>query len=78
MHDIKWVGHPREERTFTLISRSFHWLKMKDDMQAYVKSCLVCQMDKIEWKKKVSLPHPLPIPKRTMAVSFNGFYNWIP
>ena len=49
---------------FDFISRSFHWLKMKDDVQAYVKPCLVCQNDKIEWKKGACLLHPLPIPKR--------------
>ena len=42
MHDTKWASHPREERTFALISQSFHYPKIKDDVQAYVKSYLVC------------------------------------
>ena len=33
-------------------------------MQAYVKSCLLCKIDKIERKKDTGLLHPLPIPER--------------
>ena len=45
-HDAKWAGHPGEERTMALLSRSYYWQKMGEDVQAYVKSCLVCQLDK--------------------------------
>ena len=51
-HDTKWAGHSGEERTLTLLAWSFHWLKMKEDMQAYVKTCHVCQVDKTERKKE--------------------------
>ena len=37
---------------------------MGEDVQAYVKSCLVCQMDKTERKKAAGLLQPLPIPER--------------
>ena len=33
-------------------------------MQAYVKTCHVCQVDKTERKKQVGLLQPLPIPER--------------
>ena len=62
-HDTKQVSHPIKKMAFDFISRSFHWLKMKDDIQAYVKSCLVCQNDKIEWKNGACLLHPLSIPE---------------
>ena len=54
-HDAKWAGHPEEERTLALLARSYYWPKMGEDVQAYVKSCLVCQMDKTERKKVVGL-----------------------
>ena len=38
-----------------LLSRSFHWPKMKEDMQAYVKTCHVCHVDKTEQKKEAGL-----------------------
>ena len=41
-HDAKWARHLREEWTMALLSRSYYWPKMGDDVQAYVKSCLVC------------------------------------
>ena len=45
-HDTKWAGHPGDERTLALLARSFHWPKMKEDVQTYVKTCHVCQVDK--------------------------------
>ena len=47
-----------------LLARSYYWLKMVDDVQAYVRSCLVCQLDKIERKKSTGLLQPLPISKK--------------
>ena len=37
---------------------------MGEDVQAYVKSCPDCQMDKTKRKKVAGLLQPLPIPKR--------------
>ena len=37
---------------------------MGENVQAYVKSCLVCQMDKTERKKAAGLLQPLPIPEK--------------
>ena len=63
-HDTKWAGHPGEERTLALLARSFHWPKMKEDVQAYVKTCDVFQVDKTERKKEAGLLQPLPIPEK--------------
>ena len=63
-HDTKWAGHPREERNLALLARSFHWPKMKEDVQAYVKTCHVCQVDKTERKREAGLLQPLPIPEK--------------
>ena len=63
-HDTRCVGHPGEERTLALLARSFHWPKMKEDVQAYVKTCHVCQVDKTERKKEADLLQPLPIPEK--------------
>ena len=63
-HDKKWAGPPREERTLALLAWSFHWSKMKEDVQAYVKTCHVCQVDKTERKREAGMLQPLPIPKR--------------
>ena len=42
IHDTKWVGHPEDEITLTLLARSFHYPKREENMQAYVKTYHVC------------------------------------
>ena len=54
-HDSKWASHPGEDMTLVLLARSYYWPKMGEDVQEYVKSCLVYQMDKTERKKAVGL-----------------------
>ena len=77
-HDTKWVGHPEEERTLVLLTQSFHWLEIKEDVQAYVKTCHVCQVDKTERKKEVGLLQPRPIPKRPWQCLLMDFISRFP
>ncbi|KAL0415861.1 UNVERIFIED_CONTAM: Transposon Tf2-11 polyprotein [Sesamum latifolium] len=35
-----------------------------DDIETYVRTCLICQQDKADHQKKAGLLQPLPIPKR--------------
>ncbi|KAL0438986.1 UNVERIFIED_CONTAM: Transposon Ty3-I Gag-Pol polyprotein [Sesamum latifolium] len=37
--------------------------RMEEDVEAYVKTCLVCQLDKVERKKEARLLESLPIPE---------------
>ncbi|KAE8723919.1 hypothetical protein F3Y22_tig00011277pilonHSYRG00017 [Hibiscus syriacus] len=41
----------------------YYWPHMGNDVEAYVKTCLACQQDKIEQKKPAGLLQPLPIPE---------------
>ena len=41
-HDSKWAGHPGVERMTTLVQASYFWPQMRDDIEAYVRTCLVC------------------------------------
>ncbi|KAK9113309.1 hypothetical protein Syun_020106 [Stephania yunnanensis] len=63
-HDARWAGHPGIERTYALLSRSFFWPKMEEDVDQYVRTCLVCQQDKTERRKAPGLLEPLPVPDR--------------
>ena len=72
-HNTKWDGHPKEERTLALLARSFHWPKMKEDLQAYVKKCHVCQVDNTKRKKEAGLLQPLPISERPWQLSHAQF-----
>ncbi|KAE8659099.1 hypothetical protein F3Y22_tig00116964pilonHSYRG00078 [Hibiscus syriacus] len=42
-HDSKWAGHPRVDQTLAILSEQYYWPHMAEDVQAYVKNCLVCQ-----------------------------------
>ncbi|KAH0751965.1 hypothetical protein KY290_006553 [Solanum tuberosum] len=63
-HDTTWVGHSGVERMLALLSHVYFGPKMEGDIEAYVKTCHVCQVDKTERKKEAGLLQPLPIPKR--------------
>ncbi|KAE8717725.1 Detected protein of unknown function [Hibiscus syriacus] len=45
-HDTKWAGHPGQKRIMALLKTSYFWPHMKDSVELYVKTCLVCQQDK--------------------------------
>ncbi|KAK0598331.1 hypothetical protein LWI29_033736 [Acer saccharum] len=40
-HDPQWAGHLGVERMVALLSRSYYWPKMYEDVEPYVKTCLV-------------------------------------
>ena len=42
-HDSAWAGHPGQKRTLALLEASYYWLRMRDDVEAYVRTCLICQ-----------------------------------
>lgn len=63
-HDPQWAGHPDMERMLALLSKSYFWPKMGDDIEFYVKCGKVCQQDKLEKKLEAGLLQPLPIAEK--------------
>lgn len=45
-HDDPLAGHFGGKRTLELLQRSYYWPSMDEDVQAYVKTCDVCQRTK--------------------------------
>ena len=45
-HDTQWAGHPGRERMYALLSHFYYWPNMEDEIEAYVKTCGICQLDK--------------------------------
>jgi hypothetical protein len=41
-HDSKWAGHPGMERMYALLSISYYWPRMREELELYVRTCLVC------------------------------------
>ena len=73
-----WVGHPRTKRTLALLKGTYYWPQMHDNVEAFVKTCLVCQQDKIEQKSSGRLLEPLPIPKRPWESIFMDYITSLP
>ncbi|KAI5667977.1 hypothetical protein M9H77_17830 [Catharanthus roseus] len=63
-HDSKWAGHPGMKRTLALLKTTYYWPQMQDEVESYVRTCLICQQDKVEQNAPSGLLDPLPIPKR--------------
>lgn len=63
-HDSLWAGHPGVKRTLALVESQYFWPHMRDDVEAYVRTCLVCQQDKVEQKVPAGLLVPLPIAEK--------------
>lgn len=76
-HDTPWAGHLGVERMNALMSWQFYWPCMWDDVELYVKNCLVCQQDKLECKKEAGLLQALPILDQTLALYLYGPHFWI-
>ena len=51
---------------------------MRDDVEAYVKTCLVCQQDKTEQRVPAGLLEPLPIPERSWESISMDFIMGLP
>ena len=51
-------------RTLALVERQYYRPQMRDQVEAYVRTCLVCQQDKAEQKVPAGLLVPLRISER--------------
>ncbi|OMO77547.1 reverse transcriptase [Corchorus capsularis] len=49
--------------TRALVEEHYYWPRMRDDVETYVNTYLVCQQDKIEQRLPAGLLEPLPIPE---------------
>ena len=48
LHYVPYSGHPGFQRTLEKIKRGFYWKGMTGDVQTFVLSCPVCQVEKAE------------------------------
>ncbi|GKV50067.1 hypothetical protein SLEP1_g56783 [Rubroshorea leprosula] len=77
-HDSRWAGHPGIKRTMALVEDLYYWPRMRDDIEAYVRTCLVCQQDKIEQRQPGGLLEPLPTPERPWECVTMDFISALP
>ncbi|GJW07148.1 hypothetical protein Tco_1569571 [Tanacetum coccineum] len=68
-----WAGHPGITRMLALVEGTYYCLRMGDDVETFVRTCLICQQDKIEQEKLGGLLEPLPTQAVTHGESvFHG------
>ena len=77
-HDSKWAGHPGVERTTALVQASYFWPHMRNDIEAYVRTCLMCQQDKADRQLPAGLLEPLPIASRPWESVTMDFISALP
>lgn len=77
-HDTKWAGHPGQRRTRALLESSYFWPQMRDQVELYVKTCLVCQQDEVENKQPAGLLEPLPVAERPWNSITMDFISALP
>ena len=60
-----------------LLSKSYYWPKIVEDVEMHVKTCIVCQLDKTEKQKATGLLQPMSIlerPWQSISMDFiSGF-----
>ena len=77
-HDSKWAGHPGIERTTALVQASYFLPHIRDDIEAYVRTCLVCQQDKVDYQLSAGLLEPLPLETRPWESVSMDFITSLP
>jgi len=60
-HDGPLAGHGGAKHTITFLKKSYYWPNLKNNVEEYVKTCLVCQQNQTLNNKQASLLQPLPI-----------------
>ena len=63
LHSIPYAGHPGYQRTLQKVKRYFFWIGMRADVQTFVLSCPVCQIEKAEHTLVRGQLQPLQIPE---------------
>nr|XP_010315745.1 uncharacterized protein LOC101248530 [Solanum lycopersicum] len=77
-HDSAWAGHPGQKRTLALLEALYYWPRMRDGIEVYVRTCLICQQDKVETKVPGGLLEPLPIAEKPWDSVTMDFITCLP
>ena len=64
IHDSALTGHPGRDTLISLISRSYTWPGLNNDVRQFLRNCQLCRQSVIWRETKAGLLKPLPIPDR--------------
>jgi hypothetical protein len=63
LHSSPIGGHSGITPTYYKVKHLFHWKGLRQDVEAFVKQCTICQHGNHELTHPTALLHPLPIPR---------------
>jgi len=63
-HDHVLAGHLGQNKTLELIRRHYTWPNIRDDIQKFCKSCVICMRSKLQRHRLYGSLQQLPIPER--------------
>ena len=77
-HDHPVAGHPGQTKTLELLRRDYFWPKMREDVVAFVKSCVTCGRAKARRHQPYGTLQQLPIPERPWHSVSMDFIEQLP
>jgi len=77
-HDSKIAGHFGTYKTIGRVRANFYWPKIDENITQYVRSCDVCQRNKVIRHKKFGLLEPLEVPMRPWTAISMDFIVGLP
>jgi len=67
-HDSELAGHPGYTKTYELITRTYWWPRMLEDIKQYVAGCERCQATKPNRQSKRNYLHPNEVPQNPWEI----------
>jgi len=77
-HDSKIAAHFGTYKTIGRVTANFYWPKMDENITKYVRSCDVCQRNKVIRHKNYGLLEPLEVPMRPWTAISIDFIVGLP
>jgi len=62
-HEVLVVGHPGRSKILKLLSRKYHWPKMRQDVERFVRNCHTCRRSKTSQHAPFGVLRLLAIPQ---------------
>jgi len=77
-HDSRMAGHFGTYKTIGRVRANFYWPKMDEQITEYVRSCDICQHNKVIRHRKYRLLEPIDVPKRPLTSISMDFIVGLP
>ena len=78
IHKTPYSGHPRYQKTITMLQKYYFLLNMKNALEEYIARCFECQQVKTEHQHLDRLLQPLPIPSWKWEIISIDFITGFP